>query len=124
MINLKAQVENTVWNKSGWGIFFKKVPDGIQKIRKIFNTKTFETSASETNLEPNNIIMLRIFSEIYPLINQKNSSTKYLRSSAVKNFYQSFQESLTQVNNQFLTLKEPDVEMHSTPQPTCSTFAY
>lgn len=124
LISLKEQVENTVWNKSGWGFFFKKVPDGIQKIRAIFNAKTFDTSESETNLELNKLIMLSIFSEIYLLIKQKNSSNQFFRSPAVKNFYQSLQESLTQVNNQFLALKEPDVEMHNTAQPTYSTSSF
>jgi DNA repair exonuclease SbcCD ATPase subunit len=124
LINLKEQVENTVWNKSGWGFFFKKVPDGIQKIRAIFNAKTFDTSESETNLELNKLIMLSIFSEIYLLIKQKNSSNQFFRSPAVKNFYQSVQETLTQVNNQFLALKEPDVEMHNTAQPTYSTSSF
>lgn len=122
LISLKEQVENTIWNKSGWGFFFKKVPDGIKKIREIFNTKPFNTSESETNVELNNLIMLSLFSEIYFLINQKNSSTQYLRSPALKNFYQSLQESLTQVNVQFSALKEPIVEMNNTTQPTCSTF--
>ena len=124
LINLKDQVEDTVWNKSGWGFFFKKVPDGIQKIRKIFNTIPFNISDLETTVEPNNLIMLSFFSEIYSLINQKNSSTKYLRSSAVKNFYQSLQEPLTQVNIQFSALNKPIVEMDKTTQPTCSTFPY
>lgn len=122
LISLKEQIENTIWNKSGWGFFFKKVPDGIQKIREIFNTKPFNTSESETNVELNNLIMLSLFSEIYFLISQKNSSTQYLRSPAVKNFYQSLQESLTQINVQFSALKEPVVEMNNTTQPTCSTF--
>ncbi len=124
LINLKDQVEDTVWNKSGWGFFFKKVPDGIQKIRKIFNTIPFNISDLETTVEPNNLIMLSLFSEIYSLINQKNSSTKYLRSSAVKNFYQSLQQPLTQLNVQFSALNKPVVEMDKTTQPTCSTFPY
>jgi hypothetical protein len=68
--------------------------------------------------------MLSIFSEIYLLIKQKNSSNQFFRSPAVKNFYQSVQETLTQVNNQFLALKEPDVEMHNTAQPTYSTSSF
>ena len=121
LIDLEKQVKNIAWNKSGWGFFFKKVPDGIQKIRAIFNAKTFDTSESESNVESNNLTM-NIFSEIYSLIKQKNSSTQYLRSPAVMNFYQSLQESLTQVINQFLALNEPVIEMHDNTQPTCSTF--
>lgn len=119
LIDLKKQVENITWDKSGWGFFFKKVPDGIQKIRKIFNEKPLGTLEPKTNVESNNLTM-NIFSEIYFLIKQKNSSTQYLRSRAVKNFYQSLQESLTQVINQFLALNEPVVEMHDDTQPTCS----
>lgn len=124
LIDLKEQVENPVWNKSGWSFFFKKVPDGIQKIRELFNAKPFNTSIAEANIEQNDFTMLSLFSEIYPLIQQKNSSTKYLRSSAVKNFYQSLHETLTQINNQFLTLKEHHAEMHDAAQPTCSTSSF
>jgi len=123
LIDLKEWVENPIWNKSGWSFFSKKTPDGIQKIREIFNAKPFNTSISEVNIEQNNFTMLSLFLEIYPLIQQKNSSTKYLRSSTVKNFYQLLLESLTQVNNQFLTLNEP-VEMHGTVQPTCSNSSF
>ena len=42
LIDLEKQVKNIAWNKSGWGFFFKKVPDGIQKIRAIFNAKTLQ----------------------------------------------------------------------------------
>lgn len=124
LIDLKKEVENPDWNKLGWGFFFKKVPDGIQKIRKIFDEIPFDTSESETNIEQNNFMMLSLFSEIYLLIKQKNSSTPCLRSSTVKKFYQSLQKSLTQINNQFLALQEPDVEMHDAAQPTCSTFPH
>ncbi|KAF5271611.1 hypothetical protein FQR65_LT05232 [Abscondita terminalis] len=109
--DLKKQVENPIWNKLGWGFFFKKIPDGIQKIRAIFNTKQFDTLEPETNVAQNNLMMLNIFSEIYPLIRQKKFSTHCLRSPTVKNFYHSFHESLTQVNNQFLALKEPKTLM-------------
>lgn len=103
---LKDQVDSTEWNKSGLGFFCKKVPDGIQKVRFLLDKMPLDSKDSQYH--ERNLIMLSLFSDIYHLIKQKNSSNKCLRSRAVKYFYLSMNELLKSLNAKLKDTLDPD----------------
>lgn len=109
---LKERIDNTEWNKSGWGFFKKKVPDGIQKIRSLLNESSFLNQRSLDHLDSkndeSNLVKVSLLSKIYHLIKQKNSSEKFLRSHKVKEFYLEIDESLLQLKNKLKSELEPE----------------
>ncbi len=122
---LKDQIENPAWNKSGWGFFYKKVPDGIQKLRTIFNGTIFISFESEADQGKKNLMMLNLFSRINFLIDKKHSTRNcFLRNKEVNDLYQSFYISLNQINIDFFDLKDSTAETNEkATQSTCFSFS-
>lgn len=118
---LKAQIENPNWNKSGWGFFYKKVPDGIQKLRAIFNEDTFIHLESEHDEGLKKLILLSIFSKINAVIDKKNTTSNFYRCRAVNDLYQTSKMLLNPIDIEFFTLRNSVTETNENEtQPTCS----
>lgn len=118
---LKAQIENPNWNKSGWGFFYKKVPDGIQKLRAIFNGDTFIHLESEHDEGLKKLILLSVFSKINTVIDKKNTTSNFYRCRAVNDLYQTSKMLLNPINIEFFTLRNSVTEINeNATQPTCS----
>lgn len=124
LISLKDQVDNQNWNKSGWGFFYKKIPDGIKKIRTIYNKYTLDHTGTEIEDGQEKLMLLSLFSEIYFLLNKKTSTNSFFRSRAVQDLYQSLQTSTNHINCRFFALQNPVAEKNDNSQPTCSTFSH
>lgn len=119
--SLKNRIETPNWNKSGWGFFYKKVPDGIQKLRAIFNGDTFIRLESEHDDGLKKLILLSVFSKINAVIDKKNTTSNFYRCRAVDDLYQTAKMLLNSIDIEFFTLKNSVTEIYeNATQPTCS----
>lgn len=120
LYNLKDQIENSNWNKLGWGFFYKKVPDGIQKLRAIFNEDTFIHLESEHGDGLKKLILLSVFSKINAVIDKKNTTSNFYRCRAVNDLYQTQKRVLNLIDNDFFTLRNSVTKINeNATQPTC-----
>jgi hypothetical protein len=124
--SIKVLIENQVWNKSGWSFFYKKVPDGIQKLREIFNKKNFNRLSPEPDDDENQVILiwLSLFSEIKLLVDKKNLTNNFFRCQAVNDLYQSLQISLNAINAKFFTLQNSTTKIKDNMQLPCFSFLH